>query len=333
MRINKTFGFALSAIASAFVVAGCGGSDSSPAPLTAQTIAVAAAKSTVFTTKTTTLSSSGGSGTGAVTYSVTSGTCTISSGNTLTAPSTAGSCVVTATKAADATYASATANVTVTIAALPVFSTGFNTAGKTVNGGDWYFYNGGSPNGAFGFADGRFVNGTGAQLAANADDSFAGYYQVLTAGNLTAPGYSYAGNAVTYPGTTGLSFANATALKYKAAVDANWFASSGGAKFVVMIATQVSGVSTATCDPKVAAVVTATASAMTQYSTPLSDFAKVAQDCGTATVTAAQILAGAAKLVSFEVDAGGAAVTSAGRTSNGYVGTIALLNGGVISFE
>ncbi len=58
-------------------------------------------------TKTTTLSSSGGNGTGAVTYSVASGSCTIT-GTTLTAATSIGACTVTATKAADASYRAAT---------------------------------------------------------------------------------------------------------------------------------------------------------------------------------------------------------------------------------
>jgi len=61
-----------------------------------------------------TLSSAGGSGTGAVTYAVSSGDCTVS-GSTLTASAGTGSCVVTATKAADASYASITETVTVSL--------------------------------------------------------------------------------------------------------------------------------------------------------------------------------------------------------------------------
>jgi DNA-binding beta-propeller fold protein YncE len=58
---------------------------------------------------TTTLSTSGGSGTGAVSYTVLSGPCTLS-GSTLTATGL-GRCVVTATKAADDTYAAATSSL------------------------------------------------------------------------------------------------------------------------------------------------------------------------------------------------------------------------------
>lgn len=58
---------------------------------------------------TTTLSTSGGSGTGAVSYTVLSGPCTLS-GSTLTATGL-GRCVVTASKAADDTYAAATSSL------------------------------------------------------------------------------------------------------------------------------------------------------------------------------------------------------------------------------
>jgi hypothetical protein len=62
------------------------------------------------------LSTTGGSGTGAVTYAVASGTCTIS-GSTLSATA-AGTCTVTAKKAADTSYLEATSaavSVTVTL--------------------------------------------------------------------------------------------------------------------------------------------------------------------------------------------------------------------------
>jgi hypothetical protein len=62
------------------------------------------------------LSTTGGSGTGAVTYAVASGTCTIS-GSTLSATA-AGTCTVTAKKAADSSYLEATSaavSVTVTL--------------------------------------------------------------------------------------------------------------------------------------------------------------------------------------------------------------------------
>jgi len=79
------------------------------------TLVAAAGKTSLAASATTNLSTTGGSGNGAVTYAVASGLCTIS-GNTLTAPTAAGSCTVTATKAATSTYAAATsAAITITV--------------------------------------------------------------------------------------------------------------------------------------------------------------------------------------------------------------------------
>jgi alpha-tubulin suppressor-like RCC1 family protein len=64
-----------------------------------------------------TLSYTGGSGSGAVTYASNNANCTIS-GNTFTT-TTVGSCVITATKAADANYLDATATVNITVDPLP----------------------------------------------------------------------------------------------------------------------------------------------------------------------------------------------------------------------
>jgi hypothetical protein len=84
-----------------------------------------------------TLTTTGGSGTGAVTFTVTNGTatgCTITSG-ALTS-TTAGTCIVTATKAAASPYASATSaatTVTISTAAKAVRVTGSVTKGKKSN--------------------------------------------------------------------------------------------------------------------------------------------------------------------------------------------------------
>ncbi len=74
------------------------------------------------------LSASGGSGTGAITYTLISGPCTLS-GSTLTGTG-AGNCVVTATKAGDGTYASLTTDpVTVSVGAQ--FTVTYNGNGNT----------------------------------------------------------------------------------------------------------------------------------------------------------------------------------------------------------
>jgi hypothetical protein len=280
--------------------------------LAAQTITAVASPTTVSPGGTSTLSTTGGSGTGAVTYAVTSGSCTISSA-TLTAPSSAGSCVVTATKAADAIYAGATSTVTVAVISY-TFSSGLNINGITANGGTWGYYGGGTSAPALGFANGKFLNGTGAQLASTADETFVGYYQNLVAADVA--GYSYSGNYVEYSSTSGLTTTGATSVNYGVAINSEWLANAAGAKFVVLLAANVPGVSTSICNPVVAAVVAATSTNMTTYTTPLSSFTHVAQDCGDATVTAAQILAQPVVKLDFQVDGGASAITASGLTSN-----------------
>ena len=80
----------------------------------AKLTAVAAA-ATIARNGTTTLSATGGSGGGAVTYAVTAGgaNCTLS-GSKLTGKAV-GTCTVTATKASDSNYNEATAGVTITV--------------------------------------------------------------------------------------------------------------------------------------------------------------------------------------------------------------------------
>ncbi len=85
---------------------------------------VASDSTSLFVTGQTTLSASGGSGSGAVSYMVTSGSdsCSIS-GSTLAASSNVGTCSVVATKAGDTTYAAAMSPpVTITVQAAPVLS-------------------------------------------------------------------------------------------------------------------------------------------------------------------------------------------------------------------
>lgn len=83
---------------------------------------VAVESNNLFVTGQTTLSASGGTGSGAVSYSVTagSGSCSIS-GSTLIASSSAGTCSVVASKAGDATYAQTISSpITITVQAAPV---------------------------------------------------------------------------------------------------------------------------------------------------------------------------------------------------------------------
>ncbi len=126
--LKKSITLSAWAAASAMLLAACGGGSSDSPALTTQSALTASANPTsiVATTGTSALSTSGGSGSGAVTYKIKSGSCTVS-GTTLTASSTAGPCVVTATKAADATYAAASADVTVTVTTPVAASTTFVT--------------------------------------------------------------------------------------------------------------------------------------------------------------------------------------------------------------
>jgi len=100
------------------------------------------------------------------------------------------------------------------------------------------------------------------------------------------------------------------------AVNPEWFNSTGGANFVVRIASNVTGVSTLTCNPSVFAVVPATATAATAYTIPLTSFnGQIGQNCGSSSVTSSQILAAPIIQVDFQADGGSAAVTGNGHTS------------------
>lgn len=82
-------------------------------------LAVAASPASFFVGGTSTLSTTGGSGTGAVAYTVSAGASVCSvSGTTLTGTGV-GQCTVTATRAGDANYLAATASTTVTVNSLP----------------------------------------------------------------------------------------------------------------------------------------------------------------------------------------------------------------------
>ena len=85
---------------------------------TQATLVVVPTPSSININGTSTLSTTGGSGSGAVSYTLVSGPCTLS-GATLTGTG-AGSCIVTATKAADSTYNSATSSQVTVVIPAPV---------------------------------------------------------------------------------------------------------------------------------------------------------------------------------------------------------------------
>ena len=115
MQISRnSFTLLVGAAASALILSACGGGSSTPTPTAQAVLTVAAASTSLSTGGTTDLSTTGGSGAGAVTYQATGG-CTVA-GSVLTAPSTDASCSVTATKAADgSSYLQATSTNTVTV--------------------------------------------------------------------------------------------------------------------------------------------------------------------------------------------------------------------------
>jgi hypothetical protein len=93
-------------------------------------LTVAAASTSLSAGGTTNLSTTGGSGAGAVTYQVTAGGCTVSAA-VLTAPASVATCSVTATKAADgSSFAQATSSNTLTVT-VTVPTTAFLTFDET----------------------------------------------------------------------------------------------------------------------------------------------------------------------------------------------------------
>ncbi len=198
-----------------------------------------------------------------------------------------------------------------------VLSTGFNAAGTTttsVSGqtGTWAAYFGGKNNPAGGSGGGY------ADANPPANPSYEYVYVQDTAANLA--GYTYQGITITAATGQTVAAGSNQHLNFTMGVNPEWF-SSGPANFVVILTSNVPGVSTgasgnpANCNPKVAAVVTATASASTAYSVPLTAFTNVVQNCGNASVTPTQILAAPIVSVDFQADGGTAAITASGLTS------------------
>ncbi len=106
-------------------------------PATQQPLVVTATPNPVIAGQTSALTTTGGSGTGAVTYAVTAGgaNCSVT-GSTLTALA-AGTCTVTATKAADANYLVQTGSVVVTVNPATVDLSIVKTGRYTLTGITW----------------------------------------------------------------------------------------------------------------------------------------------------------------------------------------------------
>ena len=207
----------------------------------------------------------------------------------------------------DITLSAATSTPTPTPTTTPIMAAGFNAANTTTNGGVWGTYAG----------DGGVTSGSGGGFADTNPAATPNYIYSYTQLSSASPAaYSYQGIYFQPPSTATVSAVSKTALNYTMGVNPEWFNASGGAKFVILISANVPGVSTATCDPKVSAVVQATSASAVAYSTPLSAFTGIAQNCGVASATVASILAGAVKQISFEADGGGASLAASGLNSN-----------------
>lgn len=189
-----------------------------------------------------------------------------------------------------------------------VLSTGFNSDGTTTTStsatGKWVVYSGGANSPSAGSGGGYADKGV--------SPSYEYIYIQDTAAKLA--GYTYQGVGIQPASGQIVSAGNDMHLNFTLGVNNEWF--SAGANFVVLIATNVNGVSTSTCNPQVAAVVSATASAATAYTIPLTAFSKITQNCGNSSVTTAQILAAPVTQIDFQADGGTAAITASGLTSN-----------------
>lgn len=161
--------------------------------LAAQTIlVVATTTSSINVNGTTTLSTTGGSGTGAVSYSLISGPCTLSSA-TLTGTGV-GSCIVTATKAADSTYSSATSSqltVTITASASPSTTIGAGSSVSVSNLGVNPVLSGGT----------LVLNSGDSSTVAIAITNSSGTIQQPTSGSATLSGVFSGNGGLTFIGT------------------------------------------------------------------------------------------------------------------------------------
>ncbi|MFC3146695.1 Ig-like domain-containing protein [Piscinibacterium candidicorallinum] len=203
-----------------------------------------------------------------------------------------------------------------------IFSTGFGTGRRTVEGGE---YNGFSGSNLDGFncngapencgGDGGFVPSSTA-----ADSFFFYYYQTATpAADL------YMGIYVQAPGlvggfspsadTPGVQVGAQTTLRFKLGQNPEWFSSATNNFMIVMDLGKRYTAGGATCRLQLRRVVTPTAQAATDYAIPLSSFALV-QDCGGAVTSVAQALAASpVSQISFQGVGGGIALSDGARTS------------------
>ena len=199
-----------------------------------------------------------------------------------------------------------------------VLSTGLYANGTTTTGGKtlgaYGTYSGGA-NAPAGGSGGGYLDSS-----PPANPTFEYIYIQDTAAKLA--GYTYQGVYFQPGAGQTVSATGTNALSFSLGVNPEWFANTTAPNFVVLLTTNVPGVSTgpngapANCNPSVAAVVTATSANSTAYNVALTSFTKIQQNCGNTSVTAAQIVAGNIVQVDFQADGGGAAITANGLTSN-----------------
>lgn len=277
-------------LSAAALVAACGGGSSSPA-LVAQTALVAVATPTSFTTAaTSTLSTTGGSGTGAVTYTVASGPCSVS-GTTLSATA-AGTCSITARKAADNTYLEATSSAISVTATTPVpvisLATGFNTGRVTTNGGTWGIGASWDWGGSFTFASGNPAvtgfDGGGWQQNPPVTTGGYVYFGEYTTGQIVD---GYLDLYFTTP--TAITINGQTSLTIPLAISEKW-ATQTSNKTVQVILTNAWD-NNRNCNDAVAVSLSDLTATLTPRTISLSSFTPVAANACDVNKTAAQILA------------------------------------------
>ncbi len=322
MRINKTFGFALSAIASALVVAGCGGGDSGTAAPTPQTISFTA-PTTATVGGTGNLAATASSGLAVAYTSATTSVCTVA-GSVVTYAA-AGTCTIKADQAGNGTFSAATQvsrDFTVSVPVL-TFSSGFTAqatgTGATLNGGNFGGYAGSDLDGWYCAPGGPCG---GASFSPTAATSSVYYYyspvSVPTAG-------SYVGLFVQAPTVTAISATADTAgvqLNGQSSVaftfnqNPEWFALSNHNVLLMLTLGKRYLVNGNACNIKLQTVFTPTAVAATSYTVPLSKFT-VAQNCGVAALTPSSVTAalastagGPVSQIDFQGDAGASAITA-----------------------
>jgi hypothetical protein len=341
---RNSFTLLVGAAASALILSACGGgSSSTPQPLAQAALSVVPLSTTVRVLGSTTLSTSGGSGGGAVTYAVASGSCTLD-GATLSVPKTAGTCTVTATKAADSTYSAATSTaVSVTVSGATL-SSGFAASALTIEAGAYGGYGGSSidnwqgANGSTTFGGGgtALIGDTGITKASQT--KYYSYYvfkDTVTTTDLFAGVYVQAPGVTaisTSADTAGLDIAGKQDISFTYGQNDEWYSQTAtNANNFAVILTLGKWYAfkrnpwNSHCNMKLVAVITPTASQPANpdgkrdtYTVPISSFT-VLENCGDANITTPALALATSSNVSqvdFQGDFGGSAITSGTKTTS-----------------